>query len=159
MYRNSFLALMAALAVGAIVSTPAAAIAEQLPFMAKLTGNANPDFTNFPEVTNHETGEGEATHLGLFLWEDDETATFTPEGVSVVGTFTMTAANGDKLYGTFLSSASFDAEGNLIIEGDYEFAGGTGRFENATGTGRIDAIGYFSEGFPVEGTFDGTIEY
>jgi hypothetical protein len=155
----SSLLLFAAVAVSAIVSMPCAGIAEVLPFKAKLTGNATPNFSGFPIVTNHETGEGEATHLGLFLWEDDETATFTPDGVSVVGTFTMTAANGDKLCGTFLSSAAFDAEGNLIIEGDYLFDGGTGRFENATGMGKLNAIGYFSEGFPVEGTFDGTIEY
>ena len=43
----------------------------------------------------------------------------------------MTAANGDKLYGTFLNFAAFDENGNLLIEGDYVFAGGTGRFEFA----------------------------
>jgi len=155
------LALAAALAVSAIVSTPAAAIAEQLPFKAKLTGNAHPDFSRYPVVTNHETGEGEATHLGLFLWEDDETARFNSEGTAatVEGSFTMTAASGDKLCGTFTTVASVDEDGNLLIHGDFVFDGGTGRFENATGTGTLDAIGYFSAGFPVEGTFDGTIEY
>jgi hypothetical protein len=158
MPRQSSLALIA-LAVSAIVSAPSVAIAEQLPFMANLTGNAFPDFRQYPRVPNHEIGEGEATHLGHFLWEDEELAIFGMDGATIHGSFTMTAANGDKLYGTFDTVASFDEDRNLLIEGDYTFAGGTGRFEFATGEGKLFAIGYFVPDFPVEGTFEGNIEY
>jgi hypothetical protein len=77
----------------------------------------------------------------------------------VVASFTMTAANGDKLYGELTSSGSFDQDGNLVIEGDYQFVGGTGRFEGATGSGTIDAVAFLSPGFPFVGQFDGTIVY
>src|SRR5262245_43347454 len=160
MSRMSFVVFLVALAACAIGSTPAAAVAEQRPFMAKLTGNAHPDFSGFPVVTNQETGVGEATHLGLFLWEDDEVAIFDPDTgtATVTGSFTMTAANGDKLYGMLDTFAHFDAAGNLQIEGDFTFDGGTGRFEFATGGGKLRAVGYFAPGFPVEGTFEGHME-
>jgi hypothetical protein len=159
MSRKCFVVLMAALVVSGIASTLTVATADELPFKAKLAGNACPDFSGLPIVTNHETGEGEATHLGLFSWEDDEVAIFGPEGATVKGIFTMTAADGDKLYGTLDTIASFDEDGNLLIAGDYTFAGGTGRFEFATGEGKLFAIGYFGPNFPVEGTFEGNIEY
>jgi hypothetical protein len=112
-------------------------------------------------LRNDETGAGEATHLGQFVWSDVEYADFAaiPGGVAVTGTFTMTAANGDALYGTLKTVGYFDADGNLVIHGTYEFTGGTGRFVNASGSGDIDAIAYLSPGLPFEGTIDGTIDY
>jgi hypothetical protein len=125
-----------------------------------LTGNAHPDFVNFPTVTNQETGEGEATHLGRFIWEDDEIAVFAPDFTfTVEGTFTMTAANGDQIYGEFTTSGFVNEEGNLIIHGDYEFIGGTGRFADVTGSGVLDAVGGGPPDFPIAGTFNGTIDY
>jgi hypothetical protein len=163
MSRRSFwkvLAFAAALAVMAIISTPAVVIAEQVPFKAKLAGNAHLTPTDDPFVLlNHETGEGEATHLGQFQWEDDEVATFVPGGLTVVALFTMTAANGDELYGEFSSVGSFDEDGNLVIQATYNFVGGSGRFIDATGSGTIDAIAFLSPGLPFVGTFNGTIDF
>ena len=82
-----------------------------------------------------------------------------PGGVAVVGSFTMTAANGDKLYGELATTGYFDPNGNLLIHGSYEFVGGTGRFADASGSGDIDAIGYLSPGLPFEGSLQGSIDY
>jgi hypothetical protein len=165
MSRNSswkVLALVVALVAGATTLPCGTAAAQELPFKASLTGNAHLSPTGDPAVLrNDETGQGNATHLGLFTWEDVEYADFDeiPGGVSVVATFTMTAANGDQLRGAFTSTGLFDVDGNLVIHGQYQFTGGTGRFANATGSGNIDAIAFLSPGLPFEGSFDGTIDY
>jgi len=136
--------------------------AEAKPFKATLTGNAHPDFSTFPVVTNEETGEGQATHLGRFKWEDDEVATFAPPDFNtftVEGTFTMTAANGDKIHGELSTSGFINEDGNLIIHGTYQFTSGTGRFAHVAGSGQLEAVGGGGPDFPVTGTFVGTIDY
>ena len=163
MNRNTFLRVAAmALAIGSMGTAMSAkrAMAEERPFMAKLAGNAHLTPTGDPSVLlNHETGAGEATHLGQFQWEDDEVATFGAGGVSVVASFTMTAANGDKVYGEFTSSGSFDEDGNLVIEGSYQVTGGSGRFDGAVGSGTISAVAFLSPGLPFIGSFNGTIDF
>jgi hypothetical protein len=159
---SSIMAMMAALGVGAMAIAPPVAAAEKLPFKAMLTGNAHLSPTDNPAVLrNDETGEGEATHLGHFTWADVEFADFAaiPGGVSVVATFTMTAANGDELYGQFTSVGYFADAETLVIHGDYEFTGGTGRFADASGSGEIDAFAFLAPGLPFIGTITGTIDY
>jgi hypothetical protein len=111
-------------------------------------------------VENTEIGVGNATHLGKFKWEDEETATFNPDFTfSVVGSFTMTAANGDKLTGTFETTGFVNAEGQLVINGEYVFDGGTGRFANATGEGTLDALADALPSLGFKGSFNGTLNY
>jgi len=141
---------------------PDVAAAQVRPFKASLTGNAHLSPTGDPCVLrNDETGAGNATHLGQFTWADIEYADFCaiPGGVGVVATFTMTAANGDNLYGEFTSVGHFADAATLVIHGSYQFTGGTGRFADATGSGDIDASAFLSPGLPFEGTFSGTIDY
>lgn len=154
--------LVVAFSLAALATVPGVAAGEELPFKARLTGNAHLSPTDDPSVLrNDETGMGIATHLGAFTWADVEYANFAviPGGVAVVATFTMTASDGDQLYGTFTSTGNFDKDGNLVIHGRYQFAGGTGRFSDATGSGDIDAIAYLSPGLPFEGTFAGAIDF
>src|SRR5262245_50274870 len=154
------LVMSVALGFGAFTLSPAKA--EDLPFKAMLTGNAHLSPTDDPSVLrNDETGDGEATHLGHFTWADVEFADFAaiPGGVSVVATFTMTAANGDELYGEFTSTGYFADPQTLVIQGEFEFAGGTGRFADATGSGEIDAFAFLAPGLPFIGTITGTIDY
>jgi hypothetical protein len=151
--------LVIALATAAV---PAVASAEDRPFKASLAGNAVLSPTdNVCVLRNNESGDGNATYLGHFEWESEEFADFcaTPGGVAVLGSFVMTAANGDELYGVYTTLGEFDAAGNLIIHGTYEFDGGTGRFAGASGSGDIDALGFLTPGLPVFGTFTGTIDY
>ncbi len=136
------------------------ATAEAQPFNAKFTGNAHLSPTDNPCVLrNKETGSGTATHLGHFAWLDVESADFcaVPGGVSVHGSFVMTAANGDKLVGGFTTTGTFAQNGDLLIQGTYTFTGGTGRFANAAGSGNVHATGLPSPGLPFSATFDGAI--
>jgi hypothetical protein len=165
MVRKSFgtvLAIGVAFGIGAVLLTPAIARAQERPFMAMLSGNAHLSPTDDPFVLrNDETGLGEATHLGRFTWADVEYADFgvIPGGVAVTASFTMTAANGDELYGTFTSNGYFADAQTLVIHGQYQFTGGTGRFVDATGSGDIDALAFLAPGLPFVGTLDGTIDY
>jgi hypothetical protein len=151
-----------AVALGFGAFTLSSAEAEYLPFKAMLTGNAHLTPTDDPAVLrNDETGEGEATHLGHFTWADVEFADFAaiPGGVSVVATFTMTAADGDELYGEFTSVGYFADPQTLVIQGEFEFTGGSGRFFDASGSGEIDAFAFLAPGLPFIGTIKGTIDY
>ena len=52
------------------------------------------------------------------------------------GTWTMTAANGDRIEGTFVWRGTPTGQfGVFTLTGTYQITRGTGRFENATGTG------------------------
>ena len=151
-----------AVVLGVRATTLSVAAADELPFKAMLTGNAHLSPTDDPAVLrNDETGEGEATHLGHFTWADVEFADFAaiPGGVSVVATFTMTAADGDELYGEFTSVGYFADPQTLVIQGEYEFTGGSGRFADASGSGEIDAFAFLAPGLPFIGTITGSIDY
>ena len=165
MFQNLLVRVLAIVAVFAIAAKtlpPGAVAAEERPFSAMLSGNAHLSPTEVPWILrNDETGVGEATHLGRFTWASVEFVDFSnfPPQVTVLGTFTMTAANGDLLYGNYSTVGIPDEAGNLVIHGSYQFAGGTGRFAAATGGGSIDAVASLAPGLPFIGMIDGTIDY
>ena len=158
--RQVLIGLACLLAVN-VVGT-GAAFAEERPFSGSLSGNASLTPTSDPCVLqNNETAVGTGTHLGRFTWESEEFANFcsVPGGVSVAGSFVITAADGDELHGVYTTIGLFDSAGNLIIHGTFEIDGGTGRFSEATASGDLDAIGFLTPGLPVVGRFSGTIDY
>ncbi|HEY1379727.1 MAG TPA: hypothetical protein VGF55_23185 [Gemmataceae bacterium] len=162
MSRTSVRRLVLALAITAAALTPAAAVAGGRPFKARLTGNAHLSPTDDPAVLrNDETGQGNATHLGRFTWTDVEFADFSdfPLMITVEATFTMTAANGDQLYGEFTTVGVPAADGSLVIHGHFHFTGGTGRFTDAEGYGQIDAVASTGPDLPFTGTLTGRIDY
>lgn len=131
-----------------------------LPFRASVSGNANLTPTDDPCILrNEETGAGTATTLGTFQWRDVEAVDFCaiPGGVAVVASFVMTAANGDELAGELTTTGTFAANGDLIIEGTYVLAGGSGRFANATGIGTVSVVARMAPGLPFDGMLVGTI--
>ena len=131
---------------------------ELVPFEARLEGFANPVFNPDGTISNTEVGVGQATHLGLFAWASEELAVFTgPDQLSVVGSFTLTAADGDQVFGTYETVVTIDFP-VLSILGQYVITGGTGRFANATGTGRfVNATGSLLAPFEIGGSLSGTI--
>ncbi|HEX7331749.1 MAG TPA: hypothetical protein VF290_09625 [Pyrinomonadaceae bacterium] len=102
------------------------------------------------------TGSGTATHLGQ--WTTSGTVAYTPDSNGVLhssGSATLTAANGDKL--------NFTIDGILdpvagVDQGVFTFAGGTGRFENATGSANfVVTLNPLTGGFEL--TVVGKINY
>ncbi len=146
----------------ALVLGTGAAFAEQRPFSASLAGNSSLSGTGDPcVIQNNETATGTGAEPGRFTWESEEFDSFcaNPNGVAGIGSFMITTANGDLLYGVYTTLGEFDADENLIIHGTYELDGGTGRFADATGSGDLDAIGFFTPGLPVFGSLAGTLDF
>lgn len=76
-------------------------------------------------------GGGEATHLGKFTRE--ESITLNPTTGAVSGSITFTASDGSQLTCSFT--------GNLAAGGGtYNWTGGTGRFEDASGSAGFTVV-------------------
>ena len=103
---------------------------------------------NSQKLTGSATGI--ATHLGLFT--RTETLVLDLSNFTFTGKVVFTAANGDQLYANFVGGFTSPT----TAAGVYTFSGGTGRFQNATGTAAF-AASAIPGGFAV--TFNGTINY
>jgi hypothetical protein len=88
-------------------------------------------------------GRGNATQVGSYSYEAHEC--FNTSTLEYTGQFTMTAANGDEIHGSYAgvvypigttSSARYLQAGTIT--------GGTGRFSGASGTLTIDGIATFT---------------
>jgi len=83
-------------------------------------------------------GSGTATHLGRYRYEANEC--FNPVTGAFSGEPTVTAANGDQLFGTYSGQVSSTSDPNVITyEEQLTVSGGTGRFAGATGA--FDVVG------------------
>ncbi len=144
-----------------VTSVRAASVA--LPFHAVIQGTASLSPTADPcTFTNHITGSGTALHLGAANWESLETVRFAScaggvlaGNITVHGNFTLTAANGDQIQGTYTASGTADQNG-VSASGTFAFTGGTGRFINVTGGGNTAVQG---TPLTVGGSLDGRINY
>ena len=110
-----------------------AAVADARPFYLAEHGSAK--ITPLPNNAGLQlsaAGTGNATHLGRFALQRELTLTRTSdEGVfDVVGTATLTAANDDQLFASIKGTANLNT-GHAFLT--YEWTGGTGRFQNASG--------------------------
>jgi hypothetical protein len=111
------------------------------------------DVTPVPEgLLVTATGKGQATHLGRFTRLGR--VVVHPEDGSAEGTVVFTAANGDQLVMDVVGLPTTTAS----ISGTYTFAGGTGRFRNASGG--ADFVGLIAaDGIHITVAFEGTIQY
>ena len=129
------------------------------------------DFTNFPDVVCDQTIETVfiATHLGkstntttgqvtLHVFQPCTTIDGNTNGVEydVTTSAVIVAANGDELHATTNVSGCGDGIGLTEPVGTYTIAGGTGRFEGATGGGTISAS---TIGGAFSNSWTGTITY
>lgn len=115
--------------------------AEQVPFKATFSGGGaaitRPD--RCPVLTVEIRGTGNATHLGRFTTEQSHCA--EPASLDFTeGVFTLTAANGDQLDGTYLGEFVPLEPPLFSIDGQFTFDGGTGRFAGATGGGEATGV-------------------
>ena len=77
-------------------------------------------------------GDGNATHLGLLT----TVSAYLCDGTTTVGHDVFTVADGSELFmdWTAVLNADYSQDGTWV------FSGGTGRFENAAGSGTLHAI-------------------
>jgi hypothetical protein len=112
---------------------------EMVPFKGEGSGEGFVDFVN-PDpdcgslLTIRSTQQGQATHLGNYTAEG--TPCFNPLDGSFFGKATSTSANGDELYTTYVGQSQPDPANPTatLTLATVTIDGGTGRFENATGS-------------------------
>lgn len=152
------LALCLTLAVPASISAAGAS----RPFKASIHGFAAPTPTGPCELTNAETATAQVTHLGRSTMESNEIVDLcsNPEGAEITGQFTMTAANGDLLFGTYETLGHLDfGTSEVTFSGQFTITGGTGRFEGASGGGSIEGSGSLLPPFDVFAQMNGRVMY
>jgi hypothetical protein len=127
----------------------------QLPFHGTLEAS-DTDTISFPFLSVHLTGTGNATHLGHYTATFDFRVDLRTPTSPAVGSFTLTAANGDTIFGDLLGRASISNGIATVVE-TATITGGTGRFADATGSFTVARTVVQATGLS-SGSFDGTID-
>jgi hypothetical protein len=100
------------------------------------------------------TGTGHATFIGHYAGRYREC--FDPAtGAVTNGTFTLTAANGDTLYGTYAGQA-VPSGANVLYDDPGVITGGTGRFAGANGIASTSGAANLATG-EYRGTLSGSM--
>ncbi len=125
--------LMGLLVLVALALPMHAAAADQVPFKASETGTfqlLGPCETG--GIVIDVTGTGHATELGNYSAHYRE-CLLPATGTVTAGSFTLTAANGDMVFGTYSGQASPPDDPNVLaFEDPGVITGGTGRFAGAS---------------------------
>lgn len=127
--------VMAMLTVAAL-ATPAVA-QNPVPFRGSMQTSEVDTGFQFPLAGKALEGTGQATHLGRFTLVAEFAVNVT--NLTAAGTFTLTAANGDSMWGTSLGVGSLEGDIARITE-TYSITGGSGRFTDASGTIVIERV-------------------
>ena len=132
------------------------------PFKASIHGFAAPTPTGPCQLANAETAVAQVTHLGRSTMESFEIVELcaNPDGAEITGRFTMTAANGDTVSGTYDTLGHLDfAASEVTFAGQFTITGGTGRFAGASGGGAIEGSGTLLPPFDVFAQMNGRVIY
>lgn len=145
-------------------ATPAAVSAnseaQELPFKGTLEGSftfiPDPPPSTFASV-DFAPLTGHATHLGRFTLTGPHRVNLAATVATAVGTFELTAANGDTLRASFTGLGTPTATPGIasIVE-TATITGGTGRFAGATGSFIVERIVDLIN-LQTTGSFEGTI--
>ena len=147
-------ALVAAAALALTLAGPVSA-GDQVPFKGSLAGTATITPLGGPIVAVEVRATGTATYLGKFTLEAPHVV--DQSTLTAVGTYTLTAANGDTLTADLDGIARMVEPPNVIaITETATVTGGTGRFEGATGSIQVERVFNRATG-ATTGTFDGWI--
>jgi hypothetical protein len=136
---GSCLTLLAAVT---LVFAPQPATAkDQVPFHAAFN-TVFESTLNFPIISVHVTGDGEATHLGRTATETTNQMGNILTGATTA-TYHFTAANGDEVVAEF-DFVALPTPTGFTFTGTWEITGGTGRFTNASGSGTLEGRADFT---------------
>ena len=103
-----------------------------LPFTGSFSGSSA---HNLATGEFHSVWTGEASHFGISnLEQQAQIAVTGPTALKAVGTWTLTAADGDQLCGTAVGTLVPVDTTHMTAVIDYTATGGTGRFAGASGT-------------------------
>ena len=145
--------IAAALLLTAAIAGPASA-GQQVPFRGTLAGSATVTPLNPPVVAVRLEATGTATYLGRFSLLAPHTV--NQATMTAVGTYEMTAANGDHVFADFTGTARMIEPPNVAIDETATITGGTGRFTGATVTIHVERVFNHVTGVTT-GTLDGWI--
>jgi hypothetical protein len=116
---------------------------------------------NPPVVFDRFETEGEGTQLGHFELVIEATVDFGSRPVTGAGTYTFTAANGDRLVAHHTGFSALVQPGTVLIteHAIVDAERSTGRFAGAEGTFTIERLADAATGVGglTVGTFDGTL--
>jgi len=132
-----------------VVSAAKGNVAKDRPFKGSYTTSSE-ILQPAPFLRTRITGTGHVSHLGYSTFVAISTIDFTTQPpFQLGGTATFTAANGDDFYTTFTGTSTPTGQGTFNIFNTHTITGGTGRFQNATGSfvGYTTAFPGHSEGY------------
>ena len=112
------------------------AVAAETPFKGTVSA-VETGTTVFPTRFSDRVGTGNATYLGRYT--EHVTETINIPTMSSTGAATFTAANGDTLLATEVGQATRTSPTTLSIVEVYTVTGGTGRFDDATGSFTLES--------------------
>ncbi|MDX1925909.1 MAG: hypothetical protein SFV81_05295 [Pirellulaceae bacterium] len=152
--RNVVISLLWSLCVVAGFAGTVSA-GDQVPFRGGLEGSYT--VTVVPPIgTFVGSGIGMGTHLGRFTYEFPHTVNFGTVPPIGTGTYSFTAANGDRVHATFTGQSTPVAPGFVYVVEECVITGGTGRFTNASG--RFTVMRLVDQvNRRTSGSFEGTI--
>jgi hypothetical protein len=173
--KQQFLLLLIASGV-ILVSCQKEGVSREDSIASKASPNANNTENNVPFAGDYVTtaqfpggtplhqiitGHGQATHIGKSMFVAEARLTPTgppPTPVPFTGTATFTAANGDQFFTQFTGLSTPTGPGTSRGDISHTIIGGTGRFENATGT--LVGIALVTVGNPTNTvSYEGWINY
>jgi hypothetical protein len=157
MKRHSLVASLALAALAVLGLAGPLAAGEQVPFRGRLEGSFTSTLIpgNPPIVSAFVEGTGNATHLGRFRFANQHQVNLATRFLT--GSYTLIAANGDRLFANFSGQASATpTPGVLAVVETVTISGGTGRFAGATGGFTAERL-VFQATSTTSGSFNGTI--
>ena len=133
--------MRAALIAGALLVSLAGPVSagDQVPFRGTLEGTATITPLTPPMVSVRIEATGSATYLGRFTLEAPHVV--NQATLTAVGTYLITAANGDTITADLAGTATMVEPPYVIsITETATVTGGTGRFAGATGSIQVERI-------------------
>jgi hypothetical protein len=153
--RTRSIAIVMAIAITMASVSGADGATKSRPFGARLKVLSSPLPGSDPCLLPiMEAGTGIAAHMGKIAWAASETLNLcsNPQGADVQGEFVMTAANGDEVFGRYMSVVLYSDAGAFTFAGRWEIVGGTGRFASAIGEGTLNGAGSLAQPPPTKVT-------